>query len=453
MLEQIFLKVLDMSRTAGMIIVVVCIARIFLRRFPKCISYMLWSVVLFRLLCPATLELGISLVPSLEPVLYEYAAEKGEDPAEQTGKVALADTGSEAKESQGKAEEQERQEKPEKPEKPGSGQTVPREPLPEREARAAEPSWQEMFLLYGKYVWISGAGIMLLYFLVSTARIRSRVAASIPLKENIYIVDGRMSPFVMGIIRPKIYLPEGLSGKEQEYIVLHERLHIRRLDHIVRPVAFAALCVHWFNPLVWAAFVLSGRDMEMSCDEAVVKRLGEGIRADYSASLLALSAQRPAIRGIPVDFGEGDTKGRIRNLASFRKTGKGALAVLAAGAVILIVCLATTHKTLVPDTGDSEAGTEVAANRGMQDGPEADGTEPAGTGADAPESEGPDGLESDAPEPDRPEPGKPDEPEAPEPLNVSLDIREHYATHKAGPHNLFYIDGDNVLWGNGGNEY
>nr|WP_300767823.1 hypothetical protein [uncultured Acetatifactor sp.] len=95
----------------------------------------------------------------------------------------------------------------------------------------------------------------------------------------------------------------------------------------------------------------------------------------------------------------------------------------------------------------------MAANRGMQDGPEADGTEPAGTGADAPESEGPDGLESDAPEPDRPEPGKPDEAEAPEPLNVSLDIREHYATLKAGPHNLFYIDGDNVLWGNGGNEY
>ena len=101
MLEQIFLKVLDMSRTAGMIIVVVCIARIFLRRFPKCISYMLWSVVLFRLLCPATLELGISLVPSLESVLYEYAAEKGGAPAEQTGKAALADTGSEAKESQG----------------------------------------------------------------------------------------------------------------------------------------------------------------------------------------------------------------------------------------------------------------------------------------------------------------------------------------------------------------
>ena len=455
MLEQIFLKVLDMSRTAGMIIVIVCIARILLKRFPKCISYMLWSAVLFRLLCPATLELGISLVPSLEPVLYEYASEKeeapmGETPAEQAGKAAVADTGSGAKESQGNAEEQERQEQPEKP---GFGQAVPREPLPEGGARAEEPSWQELFLLYGKYVWISGAGIMFLYFAISAARIRSRVAASIPLKEEIYIVDGRMSPFVMGIIRPRIYLPEGLGVKEQEYIVLHERLHIRRLDHIVRPVAFAALCAHWFNPLVWAAFVLSGRDMEMSCDEAVVRRLGEGIRADYSASLLALSTQRPAVRGIPVDFGEGNTKGRIRNLASFRKTKKGVLAALAAGAAILIVCLATTHKTLLPDAGGSETRTEVATNGGMSDGHEADRPEQAGIGADVPESDGSDGLESDAPGPDRPKPGKPNEPEAPEPLNVSLNIREYYATHKGDPHNLFYIDGDNVLWGSGWNEY
>lgn len=155
MLEQIFLKVLDMSRTAGMIIVVVCIARIFLRRFPKCISYMLWSVVLFRLLCPATLELGISLVPSLEPVLYEYAAEKGGAPAEQADKAAVADTGSRAKESQGKAEGQEKQEKS------GSGPTAPMESLPERDARAAEPSWQDQepgILQEDREGRISGAG-------------------------------------------------------------------------------------------------------------------------------------------------------------------------------------------------------------------------------------------------------------------------------------------------------
>lgn len=155
MLEQIFLKVLDMSRTAGMIIVVVCIARIFLRRFPKCISYMLWSVVLFRLLCPATLELGISLVPSLEPVLYEYAAEKEGAPAEQADKAAVADTGSRAKESQGKAEGQEKQEKS------GSGPTAPMESLPERDARAAEPSWQDQepgILQEDREGRISGAG-------------------------------------------------------------------------------------------------------------------------------------------------------------------------------------------------------------------------------------------------------------------------------------------------------
>lgn len=428
MLEQIFLKVLDMSRTASIIIIIVCIVRIFLKRFPKCIAYMLWSAVLFRLICPVSIGLGISVVPNLKPVLYECTLKKEDASTERTGKASVADT------SGGTGEEKERIEKQEEPE---SEQATPMESLPGGNAKAEELSWQEMFLLYGKYVWISGASLMLLYCVMSIARIRCMVAASIPLKENIYIVDEAMSPFVMGIIRPRIYLPEGLGGKEQEYIILHESLHIRRLDHIVKPVAFGALCAHWFNPLVWAAFALSCRDMEMSCDEAVVRRLGEGIRADYSASLLALSAWRPAIRGIPVDFGEGDIRGRIRNLASLRKIGKGALAVLAAGTIMLIICLATTHTTSLPDAGDSAAGTEVAEWRGRLDGPEADRAEPTEIGTDAAEPDGLGGFE----------------PDAPKPLTVSLDIRKHYATHKGNPDNLFYIDGVNVLWGSGKNEY
>lgn len=112
----------------------------------------------------------------------------------------------------------------------------------------------------------------------------------------------------MGLLNPKIYLPECLCGKERDYIVLHEKLHIRRFDHVVKPVAFAALCIHWFNPLVWIAFIFFCKDMEMSCDEAVIKKMGENIRADYSASLLTLSTRHRIIRGIPVDFGEGDTR-------------------------------------------------------------------------------------------------------------------------------------------------
>lgn len=422
MLEQIFLKVLDMSRTASMIIVIVALARILLKRFPKSISYALWSVILFRLLCPFTLESRISLVPSLKPVFYEYASERGSAPTGWAREPAAPDTETDIKAGAGANAE-------EWPGTPETSLATPREAWPDETSAEAGASWQELFLSYGKYVWISGAGILLLYCILSAARISRKVSVSIPLKGNIYITDGMMSPFVFGILKPRIYLPGCLSAREQEYIIQHERFHIRRLDHIAKPLASAALCVHWFNPLVWIAFALFCRDMEMSCDEAVIKKLGEGIRADYSASLLALSARRRTIRWSPVDFGQGDTKGRIRNLASFRKTNRSVLAILAAGAAILIVCLASNRGALVPDTANPEAGTDGTEGQEMPDGAE------------------PNGLISNEAEPEESN-GQAD----PGPLIVSLDIREQYLTHNGSPSNLFYIDEDGVLWGSGYNE-
>lgn len=428
MLEQIFLKVLDMSRTASMIIVIVSLARILLKRFPKSISYVLWSVVLFRLLCPFTLEFRISLVPSLKPVFYEYTSEKESAPTGWAGEPAVADTGAGVGADTGASAEADAEDWPEMPK---AGRAASGESWPDGNTSAAGASWQELFLLYGKYVWISGAGILFLCCMVSAARVRGKVSVSIPLKENIYVMDEMMSPFVMGILKPRIYLPGCLEAREQEYIIQHERFHIRRLDHIAKPLASAALCIHWFNPLVWIAFALFCRDMEMSCDEAVIKKLGEGIRADYSASLLALSARRRILRWSPVDFGQGDTKGRIRNLASFRKTNRGVLAILAAGAAILIVCLASNREALVSDTANPEAGTDVAEGQEMLDGAEPNGL-----------------LISNEAEPEESN-GQAD----PEPLVVSLDIREQYITHNGSPNNLFYIDEDGVLWGSGYNEY
>lgn len=119
----------------------------------------------------------------------------------------------------------------------------------------------------------------------------------------------------MGLVRPKIYLPSDMEEREQAYIIRHEQHHIRRGDHIIKALAFLALSIHWFNPLVWVAFIYSNKDMEMSCDEAVVKKMGDGILADYTASLLSLATGKHIIAGMPLAFGEGDTKGRIRNLA------------------------------------------------------------------------------------------------------------------------------------------
>lgn len=391
MLEQIFLKVIDMSWEASIVIGIVFIVRILLKRFPKYLSYMLWSVVLFRLLCPVTLEFEISFIPQLEPAFYEYATEKDVVPTEVLDELAGLNTGNAKSMSEtGQAAQ--------------SYQDEPAEP--------AEVSGQELFILLGKYVWISGMGILFLYSVVSAVKIRNKVLVSIPFKENIYITDETASPFVMGLLSPKIYLPGYLSEKEQEYIILHEKFHIRRFDHVVKPVAFAALCIHWFNPLVWAAFVFFCKDMEMSCDEAVIKKMGENIRADYSASLLALSTQHRVIRGIPVDFGEGDTKGRVKNLAAFRKTPKVVLAILIAGVVILIVFLTSNRKPLIADSNNPEDEMETTENQEI-----------------------------------------PDTHDEPERLNLSLNIAEHYITNKGDPSNLYYIDENNVLWGSGRNEY
>ena len=251
MLGQVFFKVMDMSRSAGMIILVIFPVRILLKRFPKYISYMLWSVVLFRLLCPVTLESGISPVPNLEPVFHGYAS--GENFVSTEGADISAGTYTGGA-GGGTNVPETRQAAPAQNHPEGNAGVAPAQVHTEGITRAVEVFWGDLFVLYGKYVWISGMSVMFLYCVISTVRIRKRVSVSIPFKENIYITDETISPFVMGIFRPRIYLPGGLSVKEQEYIILHEKFHIRRFDHVVKPVAFAALCLHWFNPLVWIAF-------------------------------------------------------------------------------------------------------------------------------------------------------------------------------------------------------
>lgn len=394
MLEHIFMKVMDMSWGAGIVIVIVCIARILLSRFPKYISYMLWSVVLFRLLCPVVLESKISPVPNINLVSYEYTSETNDNAIKNPSEYTVPYT-DEVEINNAENEQL-----------PSTPTYIDETPI------KGNASWQELFISIGKYVWLSGIGLMLLYSVISMVKVRKKVLISIPMKENIYMSDEPISPFVMGIIHPRIYLSDGLSAKEQEYIILHEQFHIKRFDHIVKIIAYVALCLHWFNPLVWIAFILFCKDMEMSCDETVVKKMGENIRADYSSSLLALSTHRRMIGGFPVDFGEGDTKSRVKNLAAFKKTPKSVLAIIIAGVVILITCLAFTHKTFISDKNSPNDETNVVESSQI-----------------------------------------PTQPPETEPLNLFIDITEHYTTHVGDPSNFYYIDENNVLWGSGRNEF
>lgn len=289
-----FPKLLNMSLTASVVIVFVLLLRLFLKKAPKIISYALWGLVLFRLLCPISLESGLSLFGLVNaPVTpsgtltssIEYIP--GDLVQAESPSVVLPAPDAEESILQGV-------------EQPVSG--------------AAETP-----VVFAAYIWVTGVLGMGLYGVLSYLRLRRKLVTASPLRENIYLVDEISSPFVLGLLHPKIYLPSSLGVRELPYIVMHEQHHIRRLDHLVKVLAFVALSIHWFNPLVWLAFVLSARDMEMSCDEAVIRKMGDGIRADYTASLLSLATGKHIIAGMPLAFGEGDTKGRIRNLANRKK--------------------------------------------------------------------------------------------------------------------------------------
>lgn len=327
--------ILNMSITASVAILFVLLARMLLKKAPKVFSYALWAVVLFRLLCPVSITTGFSLLGLFDAPVTEATAHTSVVEYVPQDVVHTRDLEVRLP-------------------VPAVSQAV-NEALPrEHAALGADPMEGPMALAL--MVWIVGIGILAAYSVVSLLRLRRALVGAVPLRDNICLADHIASPFVMGILRPKIYLPSGLPEQERGYIILHEQHHIRRGDHIVKALAFLALCIHWFNPLVWTAFVLSARDMEMSCDEAVVKKLGEGIRADYSASLLSLATGRRIIAGTPLAFGEGDTRSRIRNLANWKKPAFGVLLLA------VIACIALTVSLMTNPEG-AQAGMEAVAGR------------------------------------------------------------------------------------------
>lgn len=296
-LPAVFSAVLNMSITASIAILVILLARILLKRAPKIFSYALWAVILFRLLCPVSLTsqfslMGLFSAPTTETGRIEYVSLKELNTERST---ITADA----------------------PASDLDQTTDNRVELPVVEGTAAGSV--DVLLSIGSVVWICGVAAMLLFNLLQLMRLRRKLTGSIPLNDNIYLADYIPTPFVMGLIRPKIYLPSAMSDAEQSYIIQHEKHHIRRGDHVIKLLAFAAMCIHWFNPLVWLAFALSSKDMEMSCDEAVMRQMNRDIRADYSSSLLQFSTGKRVLIGTPLAFGEGDTKERIENIMKYKK--------------------------------------------------------------------------------------------------------------------------------------
>ncbi len=330
MLIYVYMKILDMTKMASVVIVAVLLLRLLLKRLPKAITYAMWAVVLFRLLCPFEVEVPVSVMPEITPVEETYTLAEVPIAPSATAMAAYRAVGDALNGGLG-------------------AQYIRTKLLPEEGAivPTVTSTWWEVWILFGQYVWLVGILTMMGYAVVSYVRLRRKLVTATPLQvevgevHNIYIADEITTPFVMGLLRPKIYLPSALGEQERPYILAHERHHIRRGDHVIKLLAFIALCLHWFNPLVWVAFVLAGKDMEMSCDEAVIKKMGEDVRADYAATLLSLATGRRSIVSMPLAFGEGDPKGRIRNLAKWKKPAIWVSVVVAIVCAVLAVVLLT----------------------------------------------------------------------------------------------------------------
>ncbi len=287
-MANIFIDLFNMSITASYLVLAVVIARLFLKRAPKWINCLLWALVGIRLICPFSFESALSLVPSSETIALNDSS-IGRPFTVQSGVPAVD---SNVNEFLG--------------DKYYEGVTVPAN------------TFADMTTILS-IIWLVGLFAMLLYGLISFIRLRKRVGASLLFEDNIYYCDNIDTPFILGLFKPKIYVPSGLTEEQIGYIALHEKAHLKRKDHFWKPLGFILLSVYWFNPLIWVAYVLLCRDIESACDEKVIKNMPGSEKKGYSETLVSCSIQRRMIMACPLAFGEVGVKQRIKSVLNYKK--------------------------------------------------------------------------------------------------------------------------------------
>jgi len=300
-----FIEVLNLSYLGSIVILFVLAARLFLKKVPKKYSYILWLTVLLRLTVPYSFASVLSFLPSnSHPISTEIVGVNSSQSVTETIEV---------------------------------GSPVNTAPMTVGTENLTSPNFFEIALA----IWLVAMLVLMVYGIVLMFRMKRLLKWSRRQEKNIFVSEQIEMPFVLGIIKPKIYLPENLNASEKQVIILHEQMHIQRFDPQIRFLSYAVLCLHWFNPLVWLAFYLSGKDMEMACDEAVVRRLGNEIKIDYSQSLLKLAAKKHNGRFLPLAFGEGDTKERIKNILRAKKPKRYVVVLILAFIALVSVGLLT----------------------------------------------------------------------------------------------------------------
>ena len=309
-MAAVFLKLLNLSISASWLVLAVLVLRLISKRSPKWVNVLLWGIVALRLVLPFSIESALSLIPSAETV--SPAAVQFDPAPTITSGVSVIDNAVNPSLS---------------------------------EHFAAVPTASVTPLYVGAYlagwVWLIGLGAMLLYALVSYLRLRRRVSVSLPIQDHIYLCDAISSPFILGVVKPRIYLPSGLDEVQRQNVLAHEQAHLARRDHWWKPLGFALLAVYWFNPVLWLAYTLLCRDIELACDERVIRTMDESAVKTYSTVLLACSMPRKAVITCPLAFGEVGVKERVRNALHYKKPAFWVVAASVAVCVVVAVCFLT----------------------------------------------------------------------------------------------------------------
>lgn len=308
-MSELFLSFVNMSVSASWLVLAVLILRLILKKAPKWITVLLWAIVAVRLVCPLSFESVFSLIPSAQTINPEFSLNT---PAIDSG-VAIIDNAINPILSEATITVQ-----------------------PEKDINLFK-----FIVPYLAGVWLVGVVALLIYTLVSYLKVKNRIGTAVLLRDNIYQSENIVSPFVLGIIKPRIYLPFNMNEQDMEHVIAHENAHIRRKDHLWKPLGFLVLALHWFNPLMWLGYVLLCRDIELACDEKVIKELNTEQKADYSQALLTCSVNRRMIAACPLAFGEVGVKDRVKSVLNYKKPAFWIVVVAIVIATAVAICFLT----------------------------------------------------------------------------------------------------------------
>ena len=326
-MSELFLKIVNMSISASWVVIAVLTLRFCLKKAPKWVNVLLWGIVAARMVFPFSIESVLSLIPSAETISPTVMMEQ--TPSVQTGVPALNHVIN--------------------PVISSSFTPAP--------GASANPLQIWIPVLTG--IWLFGIAALFLYSAVSYCRLRRKVCEAVILRDNIYQSENVCSPFVLGIIKPKIYLPYHMDSREMDHVIAHEQTHIRRKDHWWKPLGFLLLTIHWFNPLMWLSYILLCRDIELACDEKVIREMGNEQRADYTQALLACSVDRRLIAACPLAFGEIGVKERVKSVMNYKKPAFWIVLASVIVCAVIAVCFLTNP---IGFQFDVSANTIVSAN-------------------------------------------------------------------------------------------